>query len=205
MKTKKSLGLLLGVLFLLTINAEAQKLLIDDFSTGHLVNTVFGGSESDFYHQSSSNSIGGQRLIKIKSGTGKRDQSVQFAVKNELLMTSFGYNTTGTMYVIYGKTLTGKDPLNLDLTTYTNLKIEFEAKSSTSGIYVLLNTNAANRAFYSSHVQEREGKLTITIPLSDFETVGDSFNWEEVNQIKFQFDSRSIVGHNFAINKIWFE
>lgn len=188
----------------LSLSANSQ-LVVDDFSTGRLNNTVFEGGESDVLFQTGNSIIGKTRRIHAKVNQNPYNQNIQFVVKSGKMIISAAYDTRGTVYVGYGKDKTDKAaPINLDLSSYKNLKIEYDGKSTVNGIYVALFTGTS-RATYSKHVEAKEGKIIFTISLKDFEKVGDKFTLKDIDQIRFQFDSRSKTGCNMAINKIWFE
>ena len=83
-------------------------------------------------------------------------------------------------------------------------KLEFAAKSTINGIYVMLFTGTS-RAVFGKHVPAREGPFVFTIPLSELKKVGPDYTLTDIDQIRFQFDSRSKTGCSMAIDKIWFE
>ncbi|MDN5202369.1 hypothetical protein QQ008_13365 [Fulvivirgaceae bacterium BMA10] len=186
----------------LAINSNAQ-LLIDDFSSGELSTTNFSETDTELF-QSGRNIVGNNRELKVHIGNKEDGQNVQAAIKNNKLISSFGYNTSGVLKINYGRAPGGKKPLNLDASSYSDLRIEFEAKSSKSHFYVSLFTNNS-RAVWNSHLIGREGSYLLKVPLSELKVVDDGFTLNDIDQIRFQFNSSSITGHNFAIKKIWFQ
>lgn len=191
-------------LLLCSIAVNAQK-TIDDFSQGTMSLKTHSSLSSEaqwFQSGSESGLVGGNRNLKLKLSGNSDQQEVQVSVKNKKLIGSFGYNVRGVLFVNYGTTAKGNRPLNLDLSTYNNLKIEFEAKSSKTNFHVALFTNS-DRAVWKQHVEKREGKITVTIPLKSLRVIGKDFSLKDVDYMRFQFNSASIVGNNFAVNRIW--
>ena len=193
---------ILVILIALSTNAQ---LVVDDFTTGNLNNTVLKSGDSGPFFQTGSSIIGKTRRTHAKVRQNPFNQSFQMAIEDDLLAITAAYDTRGTVYVAYGKDKNDKAaPMNLDLSKYKNLKIEFAAKSTINGIYVMLFTGTS-RAVFGKHVPAREGPFVFTIPLSELKKVGPHYTLTDIDQIRFQFDSRSKTGCNMAIDKIWFE
>jgi hypothetical protein len=148
--------------------------------------------------------VGKTRRIHAKVNQNPYAQNFQVSVKQGGLVITAAYDTRGTVYVGYGHDKNGNKPLNLDISTHKNLKIEFAAKSTVNGMYVSLFTGTS-RGVYSDHVPAREGTFVFTVPLSKIKKVGPNYSLKDIDHIRFQFDSRSKTGCNMAINKIWFE
>lgn len=200
----KTLFIITALLY--SIAASAQK-IIDDFSQGAMSLQTHSSLSSEaqwFQSGSSSSLVGGNRSLKLKLSGNSDQQEVQVSVRNNKLIGSFGYNVRGVLYVNYGSTPKGNKPLNLNLSTYKNLKIEFESKASKTNFHVALFTNS-DRAVWKQHVEKREGKITVTIPLKSLNIIGANFTLTDVDYIRFQFNSASIVGNNFAVQKIWLQ
>ena len=196
---------LIALVTLVSVMNLNGQLIVDDFKTGKLTNTVFGSGESDLMYQTGNSIIGKTRQIHAKVNQNSFGQNFQVAVKNSKLVISATYDTRGTVYVGYGKDKNNKAaPTNLDISSYKNLKIEYDGKSTVNGIHVALFTGTS-RATYGEHVEAKEGKITFTIPLKDLEKIGPKYTLNDIDFIRFQFDSRSKTGCNMAINKIWFE
>lgn len=191
----------LFVVFIVGANAQ---LVIDDFTTGTVEKLSFKDATNQKHIQSGSNIIGKIRQISAKVIKNPFAHNMQLSIKNGLLVMSYAYDTRGTTYVNYGVDKNGNKPLNLDVSKYKKLKIEFDAKSTINGLYVSLFTSN-DRAVYSKHMPAREGKLIFEVPLKDFRKIGKKFTLSDIDYIRFQFDSRSKTGCNMAINKIWFE
>lgn len=191
------------LLLLLFIQANAQ-LIVDDFSTGTMDRTVFNTGESDALYQTGNTILGKTRHIYGKVSQNPYEQSIQLNIKGGHLIITSAYNTRGTIYINYGHDKNGLAPLNQDLISYKNLKIEFDAKSTVNGIYISLFTGTS-RGVYSSQIQAKEGLFTFSIPLSDIKKIGPTYTLSKIDYIRFQFDSRSKTGCSMAINKIWFE
>lgn len=193
-----------SVLLVLSITIHAQ-ITVDDFTTGNFSKKTFHSGESEKFYQSGKNIIGKIRRVHVKVGENPYGHSPQLtSSKDGLMVYSAGYDVNSTLYLAYGYSKDGLQPLNLNLKKYSVLKIEFAAKSAKSGMYVTLFTNS-DRGVYSNHVPEREGKMTFTIPLSEIRKIGKKFTLSDIDHIIFQFDSRSKTGCNFAIHKISFE
>jgi len=131
---------------------------------------------------------------------------MQLNVQDGQLVMTYAYDTRGTTYVNYGVDKSGLAPLNLHLDdlNYTVLKVRFAAKSTVNGIHVALFTRTS-RAVYGNHVPAREGVMDVTIPLNELDIVAEDFDLNQVDYIRFQFDSRSKTGCSMAIDEIWFE
>jgi len=61
---------------------------------------------------------------------------MQLTIEGGLLVMSYGHDTRGTTYVNYGVDANGNNPMNLDVSKYKALKIEFTAKSTVNGIHL---------------------------------------------------------------------
>ena len=185
----------------MSLNAQ---LVIDDFKTGSFNNITFTTGESEQLFQTGHGIIGKTRRIHAKINQNPFEQNFQVAVKQGLFVMTAAYDTRGTTYVGYGHGKKGSQPLNLNVSKYKNLKIEFAGKSTVNGIYISLFTGTS-RGVYSSHVPAREGTFVFTVPLSNIKKVGPNYTLKDIDHIHFQFDSRSKTGCNMAISKIWFE
>lgn len=195
---------ILFVMLSISLSTKAQP-IVDDFSSGELNNTILNSGETRPFYQTGTSIIGGTRRIHSKINQNPFEQSFQIAIKKELMAITAAYDTRGTIYITYGKNEKDKAvPMNLNLSSYKNLKIAFEAKSTINGIYVMFFTGTS-RAVFTKHVQAREGKFVFTIPLKELKKIGPKYTIEDVDSIHFQFDSRSKTGCNMAIDKIWFD
>ncbi|KKO01195.1 hypothetical protein LCGC14_0117820 [marine sediment metagenome] len=180
------------------------QLVIDDFTTGEVNNLIFTDMKDQRKIQSGKNIIGSYRQIYAKLNQNPHNQNMNLSIKKGLLIMSYAYDTRGTTYVNYGINKSGNSPLNLDLSKYKSLKVEFDAKSTINGINLNLFTNNTYAA-YGKHVPSREGKFVFTIPFTEIKPTGESFTFSDIDYIRLQFDSRSKTGCNMAISKIWIE
>jgi len=195
---------LLTILVLtLTLSLHAQ-LVVDDFTTGTIEKLIFKDRVGERFLQTGENIIGKVRQVSSKLNQNPYGQNMQLSIKNGLLVMSYAYDTRGTTYVNYGVDKNGNQPLNLDVSNYKSIKVEFEAKSTINGINLNLFTGTTYAA-YGKHVQAREGTFVFSIPFSEIKPTGKKFTFSDIDYIRFQFDSRSKTGCNMAINKIWFE
>ncbi|CAN0584077.1 unnamed protein product [Ectocarpus sp. 12 AP-2014] len=190
-------------LLLLTLSMNAQ-LVVDDFTTGEVDKLTFTDRTENRKLQTGANIIGNYRQVYSKVNQNPFEQNMQLSVKNGLLVMSYAYDTRGTTYVNYGVNKSGNSALNLDLSKFKSLKVEFEAKSTINGINLNLFTGTTYAA-YGKHVPAREGKFVFTIPFSEIKPTGDKFTFSDIDYIRLQFDSRSKTGCNMAVTKIWFE
>ncbi len=195
---------LLTILVLtLAVSLNAQ-LVVDDFTTGTIEKLTFKDRGNERFLQTGENIVGKVRQISSKLNQNPFGQNMQLTIKQGLLVMSYAYDTRGTTYVNYGVDKNGNAPMNLNLSKYKALKIEFDAKSTINGIYGSLFTGTS-RGVFSKHVPAREGKLIFEIPLKEINKIGEKYDLNDIDYIRFQFDSRSKTGCNMAINKIWFE
>lgn len=193
----------IACLLLLTLSMNAQ-LVIDDFKTGEVDKLTFTDRTENRKLQTGANIIGNYRQVYSKVNQNPFEQNMQVSIKNGLLVMSYAYDTRGTTYVNYGVNKSGNSALNLDLSKFKSLKVEFEAKSTINGINLNLFTGTTYAA-YGKHVPAREGKFVFTIPFSEIKPTGDKFTFSDIDYIRLQFDSRSKTGCNMAVTKIWFE
>ncbi|WP_282178943.1 hypothetical protein [Maribacter stanieri] len=196
--------IVLPLIAIIITNVMHAQLVIDDFTTGEVDNLIFTDMKDQRKIQSGKNIIGSYRQIYAKLNQNPHKQNMNLSIKKGLLIMSYTYDTRGTTYVNYGINNSGNAPLNLDLSKYKSLKVEFEAKSTVNGINLNLFTNTTYAA-YGKHVPAREGKFVFTIPFSEIKPTGDDFTFSDIDFIRLQFDSRSKTGCNMAISKIWFE
>ena len=196
-------ALLTLLVLIMTITLNAQ-LVIDDFTTGEIDKLTFVNMNDNRKLQTGSNIVGNHRQIYTKLNQNPYHQNMVLSIKKGLLVMSYSYDTRGTTYINYGINKSGNAPLNLNLSKYKSLKVEFDGKSTINGINLNLFTNTTYAA-YGKHVPAREGKFVFTIPFSEIKPTGDSFTFSDIDYIRLQFDSRSKTGCNMAISKIWFE
>ena len=201
---KKSIIIIGIILISLPVVVHAQ-LVVDDFSTGNLNNKSFEMGKSEPFYQTGNKILKEARRIHVNVRQDLYKQSLQLAIQDGFMVISSSYDTRGKVFLAYGYDNNGnKKPMDLDVSSYKSLKIEFEAKSTDGGIYVGLFTKS-DRAVYSTNVAAREGEKTVEISLDDFKVVGQNFSFEHVDYIRLQFGSSSKTGCNMAVNKIWFE
>ncbi|HDZ07289.1 hypothetical protein [Maribacter sp.] len=196
--------ILLPLIAIIITNVMHAQLVIDDFTTGEVNNLIFTDMKDQRKIQSGKNIIGSYRQIYAKLNQNPHNQNMNLSIKKGLLIMSYAYDTRGTTYVNYGINKSGNSPLNLDLSKYKSLKVEFDAKSTINGINLNLFTNNTYAA-YGKHVPSREGKFVFTIPFTEIKPTGESFTFSDIDYIRLQFDSRSKTGCNMAISKIWIE
>lgn len=190
-------------IMLFVVNLQAQ-LIVDDFSTGNFAKMIFNSGTSAQFFQTGTSIVGNIRRIHVAVTQNTFNHSIQVTNKSGVLAISAGYDTRGTVYVGYGHNNSGLAPMNLNLSKYKSLKIEFAAKSTINGMNVTLFTGTSH-AFNGSHVQAREDKFIFEIPLSQIKKIGEKYTLSDIDYIRFQFDSRSKTGCAMAIDKIWFE
>jgi len=195
---------IVATFILMTAMGMNAQLVVDDFKTGNFNNVTFDSGESEPIFQTGNGIIKKNRRIHAKINQNPYGQNFQVIVKKGALVITAAYDTRGTVYVGYGHDKNGNQPMNLDVSKYKNLKIEFAAKSTPNGMYVSLFTGTS-RGVFSDHVQAREGNFIFTIPLSKIRKIGPNYTLKDIDHIRFQFDSRSKTGCNMAISKIWFE
>jgi len=196
--------IVLPLIAIIITNVMHAQLVIDDFTTGEVDNLIFTDMKDQRKIQSGKNIIGSYRQIYAKLNQNPHKQNMNLSIKKGLLIMSYTYDTRGTTYVNYGIDNSGNAPLNLDLSKYKSLKVEFDAKSTINGINLNLFTNNTYAA-YGKHVPAREGKFVFTIPFTEIKPTGESFSFSDIDYIRLQFDSRSKTGCNMAISKIWIE
>ena len=194
--------LIISALFLTT--SMYGQLVVDDFSQGRLATTTLQSGESEILYQSGSAILGKKRRVQAKVRQNPMKHGIRYSVNDGLFGMSAGFDTRGTVFLSYGKDGNGNPPLNQDISKYRNMKISFDGQSTANGIYVALFTGTS-RSVYKQSVKEREGRFELTIPLSDFKKVGESFTFTDVDSIRMQFDARNKTGCNLAVDKIWFE
>ncbi len=192
-----------------SFSAETPKdnrLIIDDFKSGPLDKLTFEDASAIRHIQEGGTIIGRFRQLFSRVNRNPFQQNMQLGVQDGLLVMTYAYDTRGTTYLNYGVDQSGLAPLNLRLEdeNYTVLKVRFAAKSTINGIYVSMFTGTS-RAVYSTHVPAREGVMDVTIPLNELEIIADDFDLNQVDYIRFQFDSRSKTGCSMAVDEIWFE
>lgn len=196
--------IVLPLIAIIITNVMHAQLVIDDFTTGEVDNLIFTDMKDQRKIQSGKNIIGSYRQIYAKLNQNPHKQNMNLSIKKGLLIMSYTYDTRGTTYVNYGINNSGNAPLNLDLSKYKSLKVEFDAKSTINGINLNLFTNNTYAA-YGKHVPARESKFVFTIPFTEIKPTGVSFTFSDIDYIRLQFDSRSKTGCNMAISKIWIE
>ncbi len=188
---------------LLSICSYGQ-LVVDDFSTGTFDRISVDDGKTTPQFQKGATIAGNFRRVHLHAGDNPYKQLAQAIAIDGKLVFSAGYDLNSKLHLAYGYTKNGAKKLNLDLSSFSKLKIEFEAKGAKTGMYLTMFTNN-DRGVYSNHVPEREGKMIFEIPFDEIRKIGKTFTLSDIDHIRFQFDSRSKTGCNMAISKIWFE
>jgi len=192
------------MLLFFAVTLTNAQLLVDDFTTGPIEKLTFKDASGKRFLQTGNKIVGKARQISAKLNQNPYKHNMQLSVKGGLLVMSYAYDTRGTTYVSYGVDKKGNAPMNLNLSKYKTLKVEFTAKSTANGIYVALFTGTS-RGVFSKHVKATEGIFVFEIPLKEIKKIGKEYTLSDIDYIRFQFDSRSKTGCSMAINKIWFE
>lgn len=198
-----------------------SQLVIDDFSTGEMNqinNTVI---EETAYNQTGNGILNKKRGVLIKVNENPDKQFFQTKIVKGRLIASIGYGIVGVVELRYG--YDSADFLNLDLTKFKNIHIEYEAKSNFGRVYVSLFSNGPNRALWRGSdrtIELYQGSISsngsnrpfiLKIPLTEFtmaqdnKEVENTFTMIDVDFFKIQFIAQGKQGLNFAIKKIWLD
>lgn len=196
-------------------------LLIDDFETGPMTQQSTGTIGKETFDQNGDGIIGKKRTVVTRIKENPDEQTLNTKITNGKLLTSLGYGITGVVELQYGWGIPHK--LNLNLSGYQHMHIEYEGKSNFGRVYVDLFSNGPNRAFwrgagdpvavYQGSISDNgsSGPFELKIPLNQFTSAQDNaavenlFTLTDVDNIKVYFISQSQPGLNFAVKKIWFE
>ncbi|MFP2997078.1 hypothetical protein ABN763_14270 [Spongiivirga sp. MCCC 1A20706] len=190
------------------------QIVVDDFSSGNLSQQQHSALKETKLTQSGSTILNTQRDVITRIKKNDDRQLMLTKIEKGRMVSSIGYNITGVIELRYG--YNRKKPLNLDLSTYKYLNIEYEAKSNFGRVYTSMFSNGPNRAFWrgGSKTERFEGNqrpFTLKIPLNELQKAQDNsqrnntFTIKDVDHIKIQFIAQNQRGLNFAITKIWFE
>lgn len=214
----KKILLVLTMVFTININAQ---ITIDDFSSGEMSQTNVIALGEKKYNQTGDGILNTKRSVLLKIKENPEKQVVHTKIIKGKIITSIGYGIKGGVELRYGYDNPKK--LNLDLTKYKNLHIQYEAKSNFGRVYVSLFSNGPNRAFWRGAGRTTEvyqGSIapngsnrpfTLKIPLAEFisaqENAGaeNKFTMKDVDFFKIQFICQGKQGLNFAVKKIWIE
>lgn len=205
--------ILLGISLFLSSMVYGQ-IVLDDFSTGPMSQKQHTALNESKLTQTGSKILNNQRdiLVKIKKNDDK--QLVLSKIEKGRMVTSMGYNITGAIELRYGYDRT--KPLNLNLSKYKFLTVEYEAKSNFGRVYTSMFSNGPNRAFWRGGgnrtlFEGKERDFTLKIPLAELQKAQDNknttntFTIKDVDHIKIQFIAQNKRGLNFAIKSIYFE
>ncbi|NER18694.1 hypothetical protein [Spongiivirga citrea] len=202
----------LGISLFVSFIAHGQ-IVLDDFSTGPMSQKKHSTIAESKLTQSGSNILNNQRdiLVKIKKNDDK--QLILSKIEKGRMVISMGYNITGAIELRYGYDRT--KPLNLNLSKYKSLNIEYEAKSNFGRVYTSMFSNGPNRAFWRGGgnrtlFEGKERGFTLKIPLVELQKAQDNkntnaFTIKDVDHIKIQFLAQNKRGLNFTIKNIYFE
>ncbi len=209
------------VLVLVTLTVTNAQIVLDDFTTGDFSQTNLFTKGEKTYEQSGSNIINIKRSVILKINENSEAQMLQTKIVKGKLIASLGVGIEGAIGLRYGGNRS--DELNLNLTKYKNIHIEYETKSNYGRVYVSLFSNGPNRAFWRGGGNTNEvfqGSIAtngsnrpfvLKIPLSEFisaqENAGaeNKFTMENVDYFKIQFIAQGKQGLNFSVKKIWIE
>tara|TARA_R110002050_G_scaffold204522_4_gene340246 strand:- start:180888 stop:181538 length:651 start_codon:yes stop_codon:yes gene_type:complete len=208
------------VLFAICIQVNAQ-IVLDDFTTGPLVQTNLSAQGSITYNQTGNKIFNKKRSTIVKIGENPENQLFQTKISAGKLTASLGAGIIGAIELRYGGNRL--DELNLDLSTYKTLNIEYQTKSNFGRVYVSMFSNGPNRAFWRGGGNTNEvyqGSISLNgsnrpfvlkIPLNQFISAQDNasvenkFTIKNVDFLKIQFICQGQQGLNFSVSKIWIE
>lgn len=202
----------------LVFNAQ---LVVDDFSTAPMTQiNVKNTGEKDF-KQTGNRVLNKKRTVVLKIKDNPENQQFLAQVDKGKLVASIGCGITGVAELRYG--YDSEEKMNLDLSRYKHLNIQYDVKSNFGRVYVSMFSNGPNRAFWRGGNRTTElfqgsvapngsnRPFVLKIPLNDFISAQanaggeNKFTMKDVDYMKVQFLSQGKQGLNFAITKIWFE
>ena len=208
----------LAVILSLSLNAQ---LVVDDFSTGQMNQANESASGEKKYNQTGNTILNKKRSVVLRIKENPEKQLFQAKIPKGNLVASMGYSITGVLELRYG--YDSPEKLDLDLSRYKNIHIEYEAKSNFGRVYVNLFSNGPNRAFWRGGGRTTEvyqgsvapngsnRPFVLKIPLSEFTSAQDNagvkskFTMKDVDFFKIAFLTQGKQGLNFAVKKIWIE
>lgn len=203
------------------IEVGGNALILDDFDSGPLLQQSSTAIDNETYNQNGATIQGGKRTVITRIKKNLDEQSLQTKISNGKLIASMGYGITGVVELQYGWGIPTK--LNLNLSGYKYMNVEYEGKSNFGRVYVDLFSNGPNRAFWrgaGDPVDVYQGSIApngsnrpfvLKIPLVQFTKAQDNasveneFTMDDVDNLKVYFITQGTPGLNFAVKKIWFE
>ncbi|WP_027077648.1 hypothetical protein [Maribacter antarcticus] len=212
--------ILTTLLVFATLALNAQ-LVVDDFSTAAMrqVNVKTPGEKE--FKQTGNRVLNKKRTVVIKIKDNPENQLFLAQIAKGKLVSSIGCGITGVVELRYGYDSTEK--MNLDLSKYKNLNIQYDVKSNFGRVYVSLFSNGPNRGLWRGRNRTTElfqgsvapngssRPFVLKIPLNEFIKIQDNsevdnkFTIKDVDYMKVQFLSQGKQGLNFIVNKIWFD
>ena len=203
------------------VEVGGNALVLDDFNTGPLAQQSSNTIGTENYDQNGASIQGNKRTVVTRIKKNQDVQSLKTKISNGKIIASIGYGITGVIELQYGWGMPKK--LNLDLSGYQYMNVEYEGKSNFGRVYVDLFSNGPNRAFWrgaGNPTDVYQGSIAsngsnrpfvLKIPLVQFTSAQDNagienkFTMDDVDNIKVYFITQSTPGLNFAVKKIWFE
>ncbi len=188
-----------------TVHAQ---LIVDDFKTGGFVAEHSTTGYKDIVKQGAS-ILGKFRFVRLQINDNVFKQKMQVSVQPETgaLVASIGYKLPQKVELKYGVDAKGANvPLNLNVSKFSKLNIEFEGLRPTNFNVVVFST--VDRSQYSENLEESVDSRVVSIPLTDFvaNKTGPGFSLSDIDYIVFVMQPIGyLLCNDFAIKKIWFE
>jgi hypothetical protein len=132
------------------------------------------------------------------------EQSGSFQIRpsHGVMIVSAGYKVTHRIEMAYGVVdLDGHlVPLDLDLSKYNRLLVDFEVLNQLVNFNIVLTNTSGVRAQLGQNIIPSSRTFPATFPFTDFIPSGD-FDWSHISVITLV--SQAVNGCDYALTKIW--
>lgn len=192
------------------LKAQVRPLLVDDFKSGDLIISEVGivGKPVDFF-QTGTSILGGTRKINGAVTANPAKQKLQVSVLTDIgmLVVNSGYKALFSTNLIYGYDAKNNlKPLNLDITSYKYLNIEFDGITRNLNFNAILFSEGHLSSAYAENLTTIGAPFTRKIPIATY-LKNTAFNPKKIIYIGFVMQSAAdlCIGQSFAIKRIWFD
>ncbi|MCF8245824.1 MAG: hypothetical protein K9J37_14610 [Saprospiraceae bacterium] len=187
-------------------------MLIDDFKTGELSlseTSVVDNVNKSVRFQSGTSILGGVRRVIYYNSSNPYGQKVSVTIltKPGIFVVSSGYKASNGIELFYGLDTKGNSkPLNLDLTKYKRMNIEFDGANKPLNLSVVVY-GQQGRNSYAENLTAVDIPYTLTIPLESLINGGvDSFTPKNVKGVHIGIQPLGVAyAESFGIKRIWFD
>ena len=198
--------IILAMAMIAASQTTRSQVVIDDFKTGKYKASL--KNETVTAYQTGTGIIGGTRQISfgVQPLGGFNEPSSLHVRRNGPLILSAAYRSSWSIYLLYGVNADGQtNPLNLDLTVYNKIRLNFDGADLDISDAVQLIDSQGNRASLTKSIAAEAGggEFYVDYPLDEFIGVPGPIDLQHIDSIFILLQAGTATGANdFALKSI---